>query len=58
MSVFEEEKHYFFRYHVLYVFFRVPNWPKIGIFLGLGFSSTFGPPPPPLVIFFGSPDLG
>ena len=32
------------------------NWPKIGIFLGLGFSSTFGPPPPPY--FSGSPDPG
>ena len=28
----------------MYVFFRVPNWPKIGIFLGLGFSLTFGLP--------------
>ena len=24
------------------LFFRVPNWPKLCIFLGLGFSSTFG----------------
>ena len=31
------------------------NWPKIGIFLGLGFSSTFGPPPPPY--FPGVPTL-
>ena len=30
----------------LYVFFRVPYWPKIGIFLDFGFSSTFGTPPP------------
>ena len=30
-------------------FWGVPNWPKIGIILGLKFSSTFGPhyPPPP-----------
>ena len=26
----------------MYVFFRVPNWPKICIFLGLGFNSTSG----------------
>ena len=43
----------------MYVFFRVPNWPKIGIFLGLGFSSTFGlSPPPPCHIFLGVPTLG
>ena len=40
-------------------FFRVPNWPKIGIFLGLGPSPTFGPPPPPhRYIFPGVPPLG
>ena len=36
----------------MYVVFRVPNWPKICIVLGLGLCSTFGhplpsPPPPP-----------
>ena len=25
----------------MYVFFGILNWPKIGMFLGLGFSSTF-----------------
>ena len=44
MSVFEKEKHCIFRvpYFICMYFFRVPNWPKIGIFLGLGCSSTFG----------------
>ena len=41
----------------MYVFFRVTNWPKIGIFLGLGFISTFGSPPP-RHIFPGVPTLG
>ena len=37
------------------IFFMVPNWPKIGIFLGLEFSSTFGPLPSH--IFPGGPPL-
>ena len=61
MYVFKKEKHwtYFFGCHVLHVcmnLFRVPNWPNIGIFLGLGFSSTFGTPP--CCIFPGVPTLG
>ena len=58
MFVFEKEKHcLLLEYHILYVFFRVLTWPKIGIFLGLGFNLTFGPPPPPSY-FCGSPDPG
>ena len=38
------------------VFFWVPNWPKIGIILGLGLSSTFGPPPSHILP--GDPTLG
>ena len=38
----------FLGYHILDVYiFRVSNWPRICIFLGSGFSSTFGPLPPP-----------
>ena len=33
----------------MYVFFSIPNWPKIGIFLSLG-SAQLSPPPP--IIFF------
>ena len=36
-------------------FVKVPNWPKIRIFVGLEFSSTIGPP---RHIFSGSPDPG
>ena len=63
MSVFEKEKHRIFRTpcFYMYVFFRVPNCPKIGIFLGFGFSATFGPTPPPSPhpsYFPGVPTLG
>ena len=56
MFVFEKEKHCIFKVpcFICIYFFRVPNWPKIGILLGLGLSSTFGPP----VIFSGSLDPG
>ena len=40
----------------MYVFFSVPNWPKIGIFLGLGSAQLS--PPPPHHIFPGVPTLG
>ena len=36
-------------------FFRVPKSPKLSIFLGLGLSSTFGPP---RHILIGVPPLG
>ena len=41
----------------MYLFFSVPNWPKICIFIGLRFSST-SPSSPISVIFFRSPTPG
>ena len=64
MSALEKQKQYIFSVpcFICMYFFIAPNWPKIGIFLGLGFSSTFGPPPPPQPssrhIFPGVPPLG
>ena len=58
-SVFEKEKHFIFKgtMFYVYVFFRVPNSPKIGILFRFWAQLNFRTPPPPSY-FSGSPDPG